>query len=137
MTPNNPNNPNKKPAETEKETLKEVFTEQETAEIEQQTKDEIMENLKLLHEQNIRQPIFKQYSGDKKDLLQKMLINAETDILRMLNYDDTLLFLLNEVYTAGKLAGIRYTLNQINPKPTTATEKETPPAETNQKEVSC
>jgi len=99
------------------------------AEIDQQIREDIMQNLQLLHKENTSSKIFEALDSSTQTKIKEALTKAEIDIKRMLNHpNETILFLLNEVFTAGKLAGIQKTLThltQTNP----TTEKETSPAQ--------
>jgi len=92
------------------------------AEIAQQIREDIMQYLYQLHRENTSNKIFEALDSDTKKQIKETLTKAEIDIKKLLNHpNETILFLLNEVFMAGKLAGITFTLDNLSKTPSEET----------------
>jgi hypothetical protein len=92
------------------------------AEIDQKIREDIMKYLLELHKENTASKKFETLDSTTQEKIKNTLTQSEHKIELLLNSSETFLFLLNEVFTAGRLAGVTYTLDHLS-KNTTTTAK--------------
>jgi len=89
-------------------------------------REEILEQLHQLHQERIKSKKFKSLSADFQLDSEKLMTQATQIIKELITEDPYCLLMFNMVFTAGRLAGVTYTLDQLeNP-----TAEETPAKET-------
>jgi len=91
------------------------------AEVDQQIRENIIKYLQLLHKENTASKKFETLDSTTQTKIKNTLTQSEHKIELLLNSSETFLFLLNEVFTAGKLAGITFTLDNLSKTPSEET----------------